>query len=81
VAYDVLLRVADGLGIPRGMMGLAGVELEQEEVDEDVERRKLLASAGAILFGAPVFGEPEPLAVRRVLIDPPRRVGMADVRM
>lgn len=83
-AYDVLVRVADGLGIPRGMMGLGwDVESESvpEEVDEDVERRKLFALAGAILFGAPVFGKPEPLAVRRVLIAPPRRVGMADVRM
>lgn len=79
--YDVLVRIADALGVPRGMMGLAGVELEPEEVDEDVERRKLLAIAGAILFGSPVFDEPQPLAVRRVLIDPPRRVGMTDVRM
>jgi hypothetical protein len=46
-----------------------------------VERRKLLAIAGAIMFGSPVFGQPEPLAVRRVLIELPRRVGMADVRM
>ncbi len=81
VVYDVLIRVADGLGIPRGMMGLAmTVEVEQE-VDEDVERRKLLAMAGAILFGAPVLGELEPLVVRRVRIDPPRRVGMTDIKM
>ncbi|MGH3874465.1 MAG: hypothetical protein ACRDSR_23680 [Pseudonocardiaceae bacterium] len=46
-----------------------------------MERRKLLAIAGAILFGSPVFGKPEPLAVRRVVTDPPRRVGMADVRL
>lgn len=80
-AYDVLVRIADVLGIPRGMMGLAGVELEPEEVDEDVERRKLFAIAGAILFGTPVFGEPEPLAWRRVLVDPPRRVGLSDVKI
>ena len=80
MAYDVLVRVADGLGIPRGMMGLAGIEV-QEEVDEDVERRKLLAIAGAIMFGTPVFGQPEPLAVRRVLVDPPRRIGMIDVQV
>ena len=83
-AYDVLARIADGLGIPRGGMGLAYDEGEPDslgEVDEDVERRKLLALAGALLFGAPVFGEPEPLAVRRVLVDPPRRVGMTDVHM
>jgi transcriptional regulator with XRE-family HTH domain len=84
-AYDILVRIADGLGIPRGLMGLAydeaTTEPGEEEVDEDVERRKLLALAGSILFGAPVFGQPEPLAVRRVLLNPPRRVGMADVRM
>ncbi len=83
-AYNVLVRVADGLAIPRGMMGLAYGEDEPApagEVDEDVERRKLIALAGALLFGTPVFGEPEPLAVRRVLTDPPRRVGMTDVRM
>jgi transcriptional regulator with XRE-family HTH domain len=81
LAYDVLIRVADGLGIPRGMMGLATTVEVEGEVDEDVERRKLLALAGVILFGAPVLGEPKPLIVRRVLIDPPRRVGMTDVKM
>jgi transcriptional regulator with XRE-family HTH domain len=80
-AYDVLVRIADGLGIPRGMMGLGRGEPAPEEVDEDVERRKLLALAGSILFGNPVFGQPEPLVIRRVLVDPPRRVGMSDVRM
>lgn len=80
MAYDVLVRVADGLGIPRGMMGLAGIN-QVQEVDENVERRKLLAIAGAIMFGTPVFGEPEPLIVRRVLMDPPRRIGMIDVQV
>lgn len=63
------------------MMGLAstGLELEPEEVDEDVERRKLLATAGVILFGAPVLGDPQPLTVRRVLTDPPSKIGMPDV--
>jgi plasmid maintenance system antidote protein VapI len=88
LAYDVLIRIADGLGIPRGMMGLAmtvEVEVEdvenEQEVDEYVERRKLLAMAGAILFGAPALDEMEPLIVRRVRIDPPRRVGMTDVKI
>jgi transcriptional regulator with XRE-family HTH domain len=82
MGYDVLVRVADGLGIPRGLMGLAydGAEPVQE-VDEDVERRKLLALAGAVLCGVPVFGEPEPLAVRRVLSEPPQHIGISDVRM
>lgn len=82
-SYDVLARIADGLDIPRGLMGLAYDEATEplgEEVDEDMERRKLLALAGAILTGVPVFGEPEPLAVRRVLVDPPQRIGLSDVR-
>lgn len=81
--YDVLVRIADGLGVPRGLMGLAYTEDEPEpsEQDEDVERRKLLALAGAILCGAPVFGQPEPLTVRRVLTDPPQRIGVSDLKM
>ncbi|MGH3784093.1 MAG: transcriptional regulator, partial [Pseudonocardiaceae bacterium] len=64
-------------------MGLAydeDTEPEPDEVDEDVKRRKLLALAGAILCGAPVFGQPEPLAIRRVLLDPPQRIGVADLK-
>ncbi len=83
MGYDVLVRVADGLGVSRGLMGLAYTggepDDEPEEVDEDVERRKLLAIAGAILFGAPVFGEVVPLTVRRILTDPPSNVGQPDV--
>lgn len=82
-SYAVLERVASGLDIPRGMMGLAydgpTTEPVGEEVDDEVERRKLLALAGAILTGVPVFGQPEPLAIRRVLLDPPARIGVADL--
>jgi transcriptional regulator with XRE-family HTH domain len=48
-AYAVLRRVADGLGIERGIMGLAytdNPDQKQEpdtEVDEDVLRRQLLS--------------------------------------
>jgi transcriptional regulator with XRE-family HTH domain len=59
MGYDVLVRIANGLGIPRGMMGLAydgdSTEPAAEEVDEDVERRNFLAIAGAIIFGTSVF--------------------------
>jgi transcriptional regulator with XRE-family HTH domain len=83
-SYDVLVRVADGLDIPRGLMGLAYTEGTEpdtdEEVDEEVERRKLLASAGLILFGVPVFGEPEPpLTVRHVIQQPPSKINTNDV--
>ncbi|MGH3971842.1 MAG: helix-turn-helix domain-containing protein, partial [Pseudonocardiaceae bacterium] len=80
MSYDVLVRIANGLHIPRGLMGLAyTVQESPEEVEEDVERRKLLAIAGTIMFGAPVFGEPAALTVRRVLMDPPTRIGAGDV--
>lgn len=49
------------------------------EVDEAVERRKLLALAAALLTGVPVFGEPESLAVRKVLTRPPQRIGVSDL--
>ncbi len=84
MGYDVLVRIANGLGVPRGLMGLAydgdSTEPAAEEVDEDVERRNFLAIAGAIIFGAPVFGEPHPLTLRDVALQPPARVGPSDVR-
>jgi hypothetical protein len=83
MGYDVLVRIANGLGIPRGMMGLAydgdSTEPAAEEVDEDVERRNFLAIAGAIIFGTPVFGDPRPLTLRDVALQPPARVGPSDV--
>ncbi|MGH3765931.1 MAG: hypothetical protein ACRDTX_12405 [Pseudonocardiaceae bacterium] len=83
MAYDVLVRIANGLGVPRGAMGLAydGVATEPaaEEVDEDVERRNLLAIAGAIVFGAAVFGDPRPLTLRDVVLAPPERISAGDV--
>lgn len=87
VAYDVLERIADGLGVPRGYLGLAydescpSVPPDEEEVDEDVKRRALLAAGGMVLFGQPVFGTPDPsvLTFRDVITRPPSHVGMRDV--
>ncbi len=83
-SYDVLARIADGLGVPRGWMGLAydgGTPTpEREEVDEDMKRRNFLAVVGSIVFGKAVFGEPEPLTLDEVVARFPQRVGMSDVR-
>ena len=68
MAYDVLARIADGLGIPRGYMGLAYDEATatsvvgppddaKAEEDESVKRRKLLSHGAAMLFGTTVLGE------------------------
>src|ERR1041385_1024001 len=67
MAYDVLLRIADGLGVPRGYMGLAYDEVTAQrlaessdspeaEEPENVKRRKFLAHAAQVTMGAAVFG-------------------------
>lgn len=84
MAYDVLVRICTGLGIPRGMMGPAYDEdIESEpvgEVDEDVKRRALLAVGGVSLLGAPVLGEVLHIPVRPDVPTPlPARLGASDV--
>lgn len=87
LSYEVLVRIAAGFRIPRGWMGLAysGVNLTDddqptEEVDEDVKRRILLASASLVLFDRPVLGEVLELPARPESPTPlPSRLGMADV--
>src|SRR5262245_32886770 len=62
--YRVLVRIAEGLGIPRERMGLsfgayagnARVEGLSREVVEEMRRRLLLALAGITLVGHPVPG-------------------------
>lgn len=92
MAYDVLARIADGLAIPRGYMGLAfdestaaglggpGGDMEPEE-EESVKRRKFLAHAAAMTMGAAVFGPEQGSWVPTVAQTPaPNRIGMTDVR-
>jgi transcriptional regulator with XRE-family HTH domain len=80
-SYSVLLRVADGLGIARGIMGLAYTEdLQPEpEVDEDVFRRQLLGLGSWVLFGQAVLGEHVSLPVVRANTPLPHGVGSSDV--
>jgi transcriptional regulator with XRE-family HTH domain len=59
MAYDVLARIADGLSIPRGYMGLAyddatavRVTNPQDDEDESDKRRRFLAHAAAVTMGA-----------------------------
>jgi transcriptional regulator with XRE-family HTH domain len=67
LAYDVLVRICEGLGVPRGWMGLAHDEVSSQlatghqeaiaiEEDEAMKRRNLLASAALIMLGRPVLG-------------------------
>ncbi|QFU89379.1 helix-turn-helix domain-containing protein [Amycolatopsis sp. YIM 10] len=92
MAYDVLVRIADGLGVARGYMGLAYDEAtaiqvvgnaggQQAEEDESVKRRKFLAHAAQVSMGAAVFGSSaEAWATRPARTPAPGRIGMTDVR-
>nr|WP_260194387.1 helix-turn-helix transcriptional regulator [Actinophytocola gossypii] len=92
MAYDVLLRIADGLGVPRGYMGLAYDEVTatrvvetreapEAEEPENVKRRKFLAHAAAVAVGAHVLGADSGQWVSNPVLTPaPGRIGMTDVR-
>ncbi len=91
VSYAVLVRIAEGLSIPRELMGLSwcgpdgtycGVVTAAEpleEVDEGVLRRDLLAAGSVALVGAPVLGRllDTPIVLGEMGL--PFQVGMADV--
>ncbi|MGH3932565.1 MAG: hypothetical protein ACRDTF_21620 [Pseudonocardiaceae bacterium] len=72
IAYDVLARIAEGLGAPRGHLGLAyssgreddayaGRRTPQsgvvEEVDDGMLRRDILAQGSVALVGVPLLGK------------------------
>ncbi|MGH4007510.1 MAG: helix-turn-helix domain-containing protein [Pseudonocardiaceae bacterium] len=87
-AYDVLVRIAEGLDVPRGWMGLAydevlesaGLAVGEEVVDENMKRRALLAVGGVALLGAPVLGEVLELPTPPDTPTPlPSRLGVSDV--
>lgn len=86
--YALLTRIADGLGIPRGWMGLAWVadgaagSSPVEGMDESAKTRALLAAASVALFDRPVLGGvPELPAVPEEVPTPlPSRLTVTDVR-
>jgi transcriptional regulator with XRE-family HTH domain len=91
MAYDVLVRIADGLGVPRGYMGLAYDDASEsaagpaaagplEDADEDEQVRRLLAHAAQVTIGATVATADEwrrPLA--RVDTPVPTKIGDVEV--
>jgi transcriptional regulator with XRE-family HTH domain len=90
MAYDVLVRIAKGLDVPRAWMGLAYDADEvaesvtpvpgEEVVDEDMKRRAMLAIASAALLGAPVLGVVLELPTPPNTPTPlPSRLGASDV--
>ncbi len=83
--YDVFTRLAEGFGIPRGLMGLAydgdgQPPQTSEEVDEEMKRRALMAAGSIALFSSPVLGELLHIPVRPHTPTPlPSRLGASDV--
>lgn len=91
IAYDVLARIADGLGVPRGYMGLAYDEQTevavatveedpQPDEDEAVKRRRFLAHAAAVTMGAATMSSDLDLVARPDRTPAPNSIGMTDVR-
>ncbi len=91
-AYDVLVRIAEGLGIPREYMGLCygengaygGDEVTvtdpPEGVTDEMLRRHFVAGLAAAAFGRPLLAgllDPPPVGVQRVLL--PSRLTLGDV--
>ncbi len=90
MAYDVLGRIADGLGIPRGYMGLAydtscpepaqPTKEPEADLDEDEQVRRLLARAAQVTVGAAAEdGESWTHPLASVETPAPQRIGLADI--
>ncbi len=84
LSIAVLERIADGLGVPRGWMGLAytpglAPEPANEAETEDEPSDNLFRHAATVLFGAPVFGPADPIRVGAAPTPVPGRIGLADV--
>lgn len=82
----LLERVADGLGIPRGWMGLAYAPgrasvhpTPDESKTEDGSKANLLRHAASVLWGKPIFGYANPIRFEDTPTPVPRRIGMRDV--
>jgi transcriptional regulator with XRE-family HTH domain len=85
-SIKLLVRIADGLGVPRGWMGLAyDPDLEPEPVSpedsktEDENNANLLRQGVTVLGGRPVFGPADPIRVRNTPTPMPRQIGPGDV--
>lgn len=94
MAYDVLIRIADGLGVPRGYMGLAYDEATALQVTreadaarakakEDAERLRFLQHAASVTMGAHVplgteGGTWDTASMQQTPV--PNRIGLTEVR-
>jgi transcriptional regulator with XRE-family HTH domain len=82
----LLERIADGLQVRRGWMGLAydsDLETElaapEDTSTEDESTTNLLRHAATVLCGRPVLGPADPISVKATPTPVPRRIGAADI--
>lgn len=83
MAYDLLERIADGLGIPRGQLGLAydsSAQSSEGPHDEAAERARCLAQAAKVTLGRAAFGEPAEPGWVEEETPVPGRIGRADIQ-
>ncbi|WP_338598637.1 hypothetical protein [Saccharopolyspora sp. SCSIO 74807] len=83
-SYDLLSRIAEGLGVPRGWMGLAyagGDEQapDAEEEEEQVKRRSFLSYAGSVVVGGQTDAGPPGVRDLTAHSAAPTRVGASDL--
>jgi transcriptional regulator with XRE-family HTH domain len=69
-SVTLLERIADGLGVPRGWMGLAyetapGPVVQQDPQTDDLSDANLLRHAVTVLQGKSVLGPADPIRVRK----------------
>lgn len=81
----LLERIADGLGVPRGWMGLAYTEDAAAEAQlgahvEGTSNDNLLRHAAIVLWGKPIFGPADPIPVKNTPTPVLRGIGVADVQ-
>ena len=82
----LLKQIADGLGVPRGWMGLAydpdlGPEPAalDDAATEDERNGNLLRHGATLLCGKPVFGAVDPIHIKHTPTPVPNRIGPADI--
>ncbi|KOV84703.1 helix-turn-helix transcriptional regulator [Nocardia sp. NRRL S-836] len=89
-SYGVLSRVADGLGIPRGYMGLAydpaairALAVDPLPVEDDqMRRRRFLGFVSTLVVGGAAVASPQELGLLTSGTHPgpvPRKVGQSDI--
>lgn len=83
-SVEVLRRIADGLGVPRGRMGLAytpdvAPTQQKAQTEDTSDDDNLLRHAAIVLCGSPVFGAAHPIRVQHTPTPVPSRIGLADI--